>query len=200
MMTPPKPPAGCCAIVLAAGRATRFGGNKLLAPFRGAPLLAYPLRILDQARHEGLITRTIAVVRPDPGIMAELARINGADPVLQLDPHAGQGRSLRMGLDAAKGWDSAMVVLGDQPLLRIEAIRAVLATAARHPDALVRARYTEAPTTPGHPVVIPSAWWHLAEAEGGFRHAGGAVEALIPGDNPDVDTPDDLRVLGNGPD
>jgi len=97
-----------------------------------------------------------------------------------------------------------MVVLGDQPLLRIEAIQAVLGTAALHPDALIRARYTEAATTPGHPVVIPSAWWHLSEMEGGFREVGGAglqeLEALIPGNNPDVDTPDDLRALGNSPD
>ena len=196
--------AGPCAIVLAAGRSTRFGSNKLLAPFRGAPLLAHPLRVLGQASLEGLIARAVAVIRPDNAELADLVRSTGAEPVFQSNPLASHGSSLRLGLHAARGCDSAMVVLGDQPFLRIEAIREIVATAASRPDALVRVRYTDTPAAPGHPVLIPSAWWHLADAELGFRNAGAAglreEVVLISGDNPDVDTPDALRALDDRPD
>ena len=104
---------GCCAIVLAAGHAVRFGSNKLVAPFRGAPLLAHPLRILGTARAKGLIARTIAVIQPDNPGLADLVRSSGAEPVFQPDALAAQGSSLRLGLRAALGNASALVVLGD---------------------------------------------------------------------------------------
>ena len=36
-----------CGLVLAGGRSTRFGSDKALAQFRGAPLLAHVLRGLS---------------------------------------------------------------------------------------------------------------------------------------------------------
>jgi len=35
--------------VLAAGQAQRFGGGKLMAPFRGRPLLAHALEVVKAA-------------------------------------------------------------------------------------------------------------------------------------------------------
>jgi CTP:molybdopterin cytidylyltransferase MocA len=203
-MTQPRGPAGCCAIVLAAGRGVRFGGAKLLATFRGAPLLSHPLRVLQEARRAGWITRTVVVLGPEERDLAILAEAYGAEPIHHTDPEADQPSSLRLGLRAAAGSGSALIVLGDQPLLRLEAIERILAAAVRHPEAVIRARYAAAPSIPGHPVLVPSKWWHLAGSEDQFRRVrdAGAMEETVTltGANPDVDTPEDLHALEIGPD
>lgn len=203
-MTQAHGAAGCSAIVLAAGRGVRFGGPKLLAAFRGTPLLSHPLRVLQEARRAGWTTRTIVVLGPGQRELAELSEAHGAEPVHHTDPGADQPSSLRLGLRAAAGSDRALIVLGDQPLLRLEAIKRLIEEAGRHPEAVIRARYAAAPTTPGHPVLIPSKWWHLAESVHQFRRVreAGAMEETVTltGANPDVDTPAELRALESGPD
>jgi len=198
-MTQQPPPSGCCAILLAAGRGSRFGGDKLLAPFRGVPLLEYPLRVLSQAREEGLIGLIVVVLPSGATKLVTLAEAHRAEVATQPDPEGNQANSLRVGLAVATGADAVMVVLGDQPLLSLDTIRQLRATAMSRPDAIIRPRYSEAPDTPGHPVIIPATWWHLNESPDGFRGttASGvpSVEVAIQGRNPDVDTPEVLRSL-----
>jgi CTP:molybdopterin cytidylyltransferase MocA len=95
-----------------------------------------------------------------------------------------------------------MIVLGDQPLLRLEVIEA-LTTAARPPMDLVRPVYQGSPPAPGHPVLVHHRLWSQAArltGDQGFRTLAtwttlraGMIE--VPGRNPDVDTPADLASL-----
>lgn len=198
-MTHTAPPAGCCALLLAAGRGRRFGGDKMMALIEGQPLVLYPMRVLAQAAAEGLVSRILAVVPADTTELAALLRRHGAEVVSQPDPSADQAHSLGLGLAQATGAGSAMIVLGDQPRLQLNTLRQLLATAASNPDAMVRPRYADTPSVPGHPVVIPARWWHLNRAPAGFRNAAAAgvphCFVPMPGANPDVDTPADLRSL-----
>ena len=56
---------GC--VIMASGRAVRFGSNKLLADFGGAPLIA---RALDVTETPALVSRVVVTRSPE---VAELA-------------------------------------------------------------------------------------------------------------------------------
>ncbi|MDE1172251.1 MAG: molybdenum cofactor guanylyltransferase [Parvibaculaceae bacterium] len=96
-------------IVLAGGRAVRFGSNKALAPFRGEPLIAWSLAILRPA------CRAIAINGPET-----TAGPLGL-PALPDPPGAPQGplAGVLAGLDwaAAQGFETLMTVPCDTPFL-----------------------------------------------------------------------------------
>ncbi len=133
-------PRSYAAILLAAGHARRFGGDKLSARFRGAPLLSHALA----AARAAAVERVILVGRgPVEGIEA-------TPPVTQVTIASdGLAQSLAAGLAAAGDVAGAFVFLGDMPLVPH-------AMAARLADALgdgfaALPRYDR---RPGHPVLL----------------------------------------------
>lgn len=199
--------AAIYALVLAAGRGRRFGGDKLLAPFRGATIIGHVAATLAQAMGGGLLTGGVAVV--PVRARALLWPLDTAGLEVVENPEAGTGlaSSLRLGLAALAHPDrrpaaaAALVVLADQPLLRLPVIEALVSAWRRAPGTH-RPRYADQPAEPGHPVLLDRAAWGLTEALRGDQglgallagHAGvGLVE--VPGANPDVDTAEDLRLL-----
>lgn len=108
------------AIVLAAGTGSRFGGGKLLAPWRGGVLLDGALATAFAAP----VARVIVVTSADGEAVAEAARAfaQGAGQAARLhvvhtDDHAeGMGASLRRGAAELRA-DCAgvFVLLGDMP-------------------------------------------------------------------------------------
>ena len=115
------------AVLLAAGEGTRFaGGPKLLARFRGRPLLAWAVAPVLEA---GL---PLVVVGGEVDLAGALSELDPGIVVLD-NPraHEGQATSLRAGIawcDAA-GFDAAVVGLGDQPLVPASAWRTVASAA-----------------------------------------------------------------------
>jgi CTP:molybdopterin cytidylyltransferase MocA len=191
-------------VVLAAGRAQRFGGAKLLAPLRGRPLLGYVLDTVVRARAAEIVDAgRIVVAANDPGV-ADLAASAGVETIVNPAPDEGLSSSLRCGL-AALGSDAgaAVILLGDQPLVRVEVVGALVGAWREGRDRIIRPRYAEAPDEPGHPVLLDRSVWALADqlrGDAGFGAllpAGSAGVALIDvaGRNPDVDTPADLDTL-----
>jgi CTP:molybdopterin cytidylyltransferase MocA len=142
------------------------------------------------------------VIPAEDAALASLAAEHGAHPVYQPDPASPQQHSVELGLAAAAGHAAAMIVLGDQPLLSLDIVRAVCQCAAQHPRSIVRPRFAEAPDAPGHPVVVPREHWHLITTTSGFRDADRAdvstVFVPLPGQSPDVDTTSDLHRLEEG--
>ena len=134
-MTPP--PVG---LVLAAGRATRFGGGKMTALLDGRPLLGH---VLHAARAGG-IDRLVVVLGRDADAVEAAMRADDAPGwastvrVRNATPEAGLSSSLRIGMARATGiagGAGVLVLLGDQPRVRPEVIRAVLA-ADRGPESV----------------------------------------------------------------
>lgn len=172
------------ALLLAAGGGTRFGGDghKLLAPFRGRPLVAWALEaasVLDE-----LIVVTGAVDLPLSTGVREVRNERWAE---------GQATSLAAGLDAAAGHDAVVVGLGDQPLIPADAWRLV-AAATSSPIAV--ATYGGARR---NPVRLAAEVWPLVPREGdeGARsllrgRPDLVTEVACPGDPADVDTQEDL--------
>jgi molybdopterin-guanine dinucleotide biosynthesis protein A len=105
-------------IVLAGGRSTRFGSNKLVALYEGQPLVHRPIEVLASICDE-----VIVVLAPgDAGI--------GLPPGVTIanDPAEGDGplAGLHTGLLAAVRSESAVVVGGDMPELQEAVLREML--------------------------------------------------------------------------
>jgi molybdenum cofactor cytidylyltransferase len=187
-------------IVLAAGSSSRLGRPKQLLPLAGRPLLAH---VLDRARAGGL-DRVVLVLGHRAGdVLGALALPDGGAVTTVLNPrHAeGQATSLRAGLEAAgPDADAAVVLLGDQPAIRPEAVRAVLDAFERGAGPVVQASYGG---RGAHPTLLARRVWpRVLDEIGGDR---GAREALrrhpewrtlveVGGAVPDdVDTEEDYR-------
>lgn len=190
-------------IVLAAGLSERFGEEcKLLAPFRGRPLVGHVLDRVAEACAQSMLARGFVVHGPQQAPVASLIHRARLTPVLNRKPEGGIGGSLAAGLAAAGDADAALIFLGDQPLVRLDVMRAVLRAGPDSPRSVIRPYYGESRGGPGHPVLLPRAYWRVldGECDEGFRPAlerAGVPVISIPvvGSNPDVDTPEDLASL-----
>lgn len=99
------------AVILAAGRGSRMGRQKLLLEVGGRPLVRH---VVDAAAASGC--DELLVVYSDPAVadaVAERARC-----IENPDPDAGMSGSLRLGLEGLGDQEAgAMILLGDQPLV-----------------------------------------------------------------------------------
>jgi molybdenum cofactor cytidylyltransferase len=194
--------------VLAAGQAQRFGGGKLMAPFRGRPLLAHVLEVVKAARSAGLIAEACAVVPEEDEPLRFLVRQAGLLPVPNDNPALGTSRSIRLGFAALAcrcegSFGAAVVLLGDQPLVSLDALGVLIQGWRRGQGRSLRPRYAASPNGPEHPVLLDRSLWPLVDTIVGDRGLGtflrpgesGVVLLDLPGENPDVDTPDDLHTL-----
>lgn len=180
---------GC--VVLAAGQGVRFGGNKLICPLAGRPVLA---RVLDNLPREQL--SSIAVVASSPGV-EQLCR--EADiPCLRYGGGA-QSDSIRLGLGAMEGTDGCMFVMGDQPLCSRRSMERLLEAFRHQPEAVVRLSFQGLPCSP---VVFPRRYYPnlaaLTGEQGGIAAVRGLnpifrfVEAEEEAELWDTDTPEEL--------
>ncbi|HET7598788.1 MAG TPA: nucleotidyltransferase family protein [Gemmatimonadales bacterium] len=195
--------------MLAAGRGARFGRDKLLVPLGGRPLLAHVLDVVRAARVARTLAGGCVVVPADRPALLDLVRAAELDPVVNRDPAAGLGESLRRGIAAlaasapAAEPAAAVILLGDQPGVRAEVLAELVGVWDRGRVAAVRPRYAAAPDEPGHPMLVDRRLWsHAARlsADVGFGPVLaalgiGVVTVNVPGRNPDVDTEADLGQL-----
>jgi len=190
--------------VLAAGLGRRFGGAKLLATFRGRGLVSHVLEAATAARARGLLASVHAVVAEGDAPIERLAAGAGAAIVANPEPGRGLSSSLKLGLAGLPpDLDGVLVLLGDQPLVRLEVMEALVSAWRRGGFSVVRPRYASTPDVPGHPVLLARRVWPLAdrlEGDSGFgkRFALDVPDVMVldvPGDNPDVNTPADLLTL-----
>lgn len=180
---------GC--VVLAAGRGVRFGGNKLIHPLAGRPVL---VRVLDNLPREQF--SSIAVVASSPEV-EQLCR--EADiPCLRYGGGA-QSDSIRLGLGAMEETDGCMFVMGDQPLCSRRSMERLLEAFRCQPEAVVRLSFQDRPCSP---VVFPRRYYPnlaaLTGEQGGIAAVRGLnptflfVEAEEEAELWDTDTPEEL--------
>lgn len=179
-------------VILAAGRATRFGATKQLVEVDGRPLVRHAV---DVARDAGLSPILVVVGHDADAVRSVLP----ADVGIVDNPGyvEGQSTSLRAGVAAATSTDAGalVVLLADQPGLTAAAVRTVVAAHAA--GALVaRASYDD---HPGHPVLFDREAWPAVAQVTGDRGARDlladlhVVDVPVAGPRPqDVDTPEDL--------
>jgi molybdenum cofactor cytidylyltransferase len=184
------------AIVLAAGRARRFGAQKLLAPFGGGTVLR---SVVERLRASN-VTRIVVVTgdRADE-LRAALAGLDvewAANP----NPARGMSSSIVAGLGAVRGAsEAALIALGDQPTIDTSVVDRMIDLWQSGNRPVVAPRCKR-----GNPVLFDRALFEeLQQLEGdrGARdfleahaaHVGVVdVDALPP---LDVDTPGDYDTL-----
>jgi len=196
------------AVILAAGAGSRFGGGKLLAELDGRTIVRH---VVDAARSAGL--GPIVVVVPPTGELDELD-LGTVRRVTNETPQEGLSSSVRLGLhelDGDDGVDAAVILPGDQPRVRAEVIRKLIARAVAETAPLLIAPLYDADGAP-NPILARRAAWRLADELVGDRGFGPLLagrpdlvqRVQVAGTNPDVDTRADLARLtepeGSAPD
>ncbi|OUN99463.1 hypothetical protein B5F98_01625 [Pseudoflavonifractor sp. An44] len=176
-------------IVLAAGKSTRFGANKLLAPLVDRLLLEHTLEAIPLP----CFSQVVAVVS-DPEVET-LCRRHGVKTVAyQGGP---QSQSIRLGLEAIQDADGCLFVLGDQPLCSSDSIRRLVSDFQAQPKAVHRLAYQGQPSSPTlFPARLFPALKKLTGEHGGMAAVGDApvwyTEAAGPQELWDADTPEKL--------
>lgn len=190
----PVPALGC--ILMASGEGRRFGGNKLLAPFLGEPLIYQILSATDTR----LITKRVVVTRRPE--IAEICQSVGIETVLHDRPY--RNDTIRLGLESfgKEPPEGCMFCPCDQPLLSRETLETMARAFIGQPDHIYRLSYQN---TPGSPTIFPQSYFSalktLPQGKGGsyIVHACNApvryVEASSAWELKDVDTAEDLKFL-----
>lgn len=185
------------AVLMASGFGRRFGGNKLLHPVEGVPMIERTFAAVPPA----LFARA-AVVSADPEL---LARAEGAGYMAVPNPDANQGRSasIRLGLARMSGMDGVLFAVCDQPWLRRESVERLLADHAENPASICALGFRG---RRGNPAIFPAALFPellaLSGEEGGGRvmraHPGlvRVTEAADARELLDVDRREDLPASG----
>ena len=185
------------ALLLAAGRSSRFGGDKLLAPLRGHPVLFWSAAAIAtevDALYLVVPTGATARVAALEGIPAVVVEHAGRD--------AGMASSIRAGIAALPPEVEAVVIaLADQPLIARDVVRRLCAR-WREGGAMAVAPYYR--DGRGHPVLFGRPSFAALSALTGDHGARPVLDSLadavatIPVDESapvDVDTPEALRSL-----
>ncbi|BBG25272.1 Bifunctional protein GlmU [Sulfuracidifex tepidarius] len=105
------------AVVLAAGEGKRFGGNKLLSPFDGEPILKRVLLSLEG------VDRVLVIGRYAEEILKELK-----NEVMIYNPkwQEGMSTSIKLGVRFMKDHEYVLIALGDMPLVTREDVKKIL--------------------------------------------------------------------------
>ena len=183
------------AVVLAAGRSTRFDGNKLIQVFGGRPLLQHSLAAA-QAAFAG---RVVLVVGHESGTIIESSGGLADRVVVNTHYAEGQGGSIAAGVRACRDdADAIVVMLADQPLVTAATLAQLVAGWTGQDQHIVASGYGD---SQGPPVLFgKGAFDRLCELDGDH----GARQVIRSGDFDvasiaagsvgfDIDTPQDLE-------
>jgi molybdenum cofactor cytidylyltransferase len=186
-------------LLLAAGGARRFGSQKLVASFGGAPVVRHAAETLARETDDLVIvvgSEGDAVRRAVEGVRARV--VENAGWAL------GLSTSIRRGIDAfGEETEAIVLAVGDQPQLDPTAIRRVIDRWRASDKPIVSASYRG---VRAHPVLFARRKFDALrrlEGDAGARllieRSGDDVsyveiDDLMP---PDVDTPDDLARLSS---
>lgn len=188
------------AVVLGAGMGGRFGGGKMLALVDGRPMLQH---VLDLVAAVGL-EPVIVVLGNDAAAIEQTTLWRTERRVINPNPASGMSGSVRLGLAALEAdVDRAVVLLGDQPWLSAEQLSALVSEPADVRRPIVVPRYSG---VPGNPVLLERTAWPLAGELRGDRGMSQTIDEQphlvrhvdMPGENPDIDTPEDLQAVSRG--
>jgi molybdenum cofactor cytidylyltransferase len=121
--TKPQVAPRVVAVVLAAGKSSRMGSNKMLADVNGEPMLRRTVSNLLRSAVDDIIVVTGHEAK------ATAAALQGLDlRTVQNSDHAdGLSSSLRVGVEAAGQADALIVCLGDMPRVSAETIDRMIA-------------------------------------------------------------------------
>ena len=191
-------------LLLAAGGATRFGSPKVLANYRGEPLVRRAVRLLLPRCPAGV---HVVVGASEAGVRGALANeMTGGKVTLVVNPDWSRGlsTSLVQGVAALPpAADAVLILLCDQPAITEGDLDALIAGWQVEPALIAAAGFSD---RLGPPVIIPREFWPQLAALRGDQGARSLLEwhaehttVVMPHAALDVDTPEDLARLEAAP-
>jgi molybdenum cofactor cytidylyltransferase len=184
-------------LLLAAGGARRFGSQKLMAAYRGIPIVRHAAEALRVATDD-----LVVVVGSEGDAVRRALRGVNLRVVENADWALGLSTSISCGVDALPADTEAVIVaVGDQPQLDPAVVREVIDRWRQSGKSIVSASYRG---SRAHPVLFAQSMFeplrHLHGDAGArllIERSGDhvsyvEVDAPVP---PDVDTPEDLAGL-----
>jgi molybdenum cofactor cytidylyltransferase len=184
------------ALVLAAGRATRFGRTKQLEVVRGVPLVQHAI---DAAVETGLDDIVVVLGHDAEAVRAVLRLPASGRAVVNHAFASGIASSLREGLRALDaGSNAAVVLLADQPGIAATHLRTLIEAFEHRASPIVRLRFRNGP---GPALLAREVWSEAERLEGDEgaralmeRHPELVEDLDVGGEAPtDVDEPGDLE-------
>lgn len=191
---------GLFVAVLAAGAATRFGGRKQLAHFRGGPLVTNAIRTAESVCG----ANSLLVAGCDwQDVHAACAPLAGF--LIRNEGHtAGMGSSIAAAASSLPSSATGVVLmLADQALIGEVELLNLVVTWRQNQQKIVCCEFD---ALRGPPAVFPRAFFaELAELDGESgaraiieRHSEQVVPVACPQAAVDIDTPEDLRNIAAG--
>jgi molybdenum cofactor cytidylyltransferase len=184
-------------IVLAAGTSSRLGRPKQLLDLGGAPVLR---RVVDVTLATSLDEVIVVLGHQADRVEAAVPSSERVRSIVNPDFLRGQSSSLRAGLlAAAPRSEAAVILLGDQPGVRSDAVDAVIGAWREAGTPLVQASYGG---RPAHPTLLARELWprlqELSGDEGArafiARHLELRTLVEVEGELPeDIDTEGDYQ-------
>jgi len=98
-------------IVLAGGKSSRMGQNKALISYKGVPMVAHMMNILQQSGVDDIFIS---------------GEVEGFDGIPDITPHAGPVQAICNVIRQKSGYDGYVCVPVDMPLLKPEALRMLM--------------------------------------------------------------------------
>jgi len=142
------------AVVLAAGRSQRMGTPKMVLPWGDKTIIAQVVSSLIKAD-----INAIVVVTGGDRQLVESA-LSGYDVLAVFNPAyslGGMVKSLQIGISAMSPHvDAALVVLGDQPHIRVEVVKRIISIHRIQRGKIVLPSYAN---RRGHPWILPRDYW-----------------------------------------
>ena len=179
------------AIILAAGRSTRMGKQKMLMPWGETTVVE---KVIQTIQSSG-VDKIVLVTNPE---IASQITSPGLHIVLNPDPEGEMLTSIQLGLQAQKiPAQAALICLGDQPQIEEGSVRSVCEAFQKNRSKLVVPSYQ---MRRGHPwLVEKSLWEEILSMQGGSmrefldRYANEIeyVNLSTPTILQDLDTPED---------
>lgn len=182
------------AIVLAAGRATRFGTTKQLHAYGDSTLIARAVRLAEASCG----TRNVLVVGCDWQKVAKAAAPLQGFLALNSEFAEGLGGSIACGIrSVSQAADAVLLLLADQPLITKSHIQDLVRQWSLAPRSIVASAYAD---TAGPPLIFPRADFDsLARLEGDrgakqLTKAAGERLITVPFADAeiDIDRPEDI--------
>lgn len=190
-------------LILAAGSASRFGGCKQLADWKGRPLLATSIAAARTLEPAQIVVVSGAFYPQLLQAQAELevkSKRVADRPIELLEFPAwklGVGNSLAFGIKHLQNSNPVLVLLGDQPLISAQDLCNLYRAWRTSPDKIACASFA---STLGVPAIFPAHFKaQLYECRGDrgaknmlLRYPNHIIPVAMPSAEFDIDTPADL--------
>ena len=140
-------------IVLAAGKGTRFGGDKMLHPVQSHNGDMLPMGLLSALNLKPWVDQVICVVRAQDTALITLYEQHGFKTHISENFELGISASLVAGIKASAEASMYVLALGDMPFINVktyESIRGAIDKSNK--DKIIQPKFDN---KPGHPMVFP---------------------------------------------